>query len=651
MSKVAELVLSFLVNAAWQTAVVALVAAAGARLLGRAPAKFRHSLWVAALALCFSLPALSLIDFSAAQAALGGGGRAASPSREGASASPAVQRATQSLGGPTGVGGEGAARGLTLESLTRRRTQPVSGAAPLVLALAACYALFLLRQACGLWRAWRRVVRLRRASYEREVPAPLGAVMERCREVFGLRGVALRCSAEVRSPVVVGARGPVVLLPESFFDPLPRETLTSVVGHEAAHVARRDFAVNLVCELLYLPVSFHPLARFIRRRVDRTRELACDEMVAERLLAPDVYARALVGVAGALAAAPSRALAPGVFDADILEERIMRLTRHRSHSSARAARLLTLASFAALGLSCLAASSFTVEVRARAAAIAGGTHGSGPAAESDDVSQQTGGAPAAFGEKSADQGRPSEAAQGLGSGDPRARALAACEAGHARAVELIPALVSMLGDDAPVPPVKCWENNHRWSPALDSFKQPSPGEQAAIALASMGTPSVEPLTRALGAGSAAARRNAAWAVGELTNMREDERAGAVMPLIALLGDADGWVRMAAARALGEIRDERAAGRLTLLLQDDEWRARELAAWALGEMKEESAVASLCGVLASDPRPEVRTTAAWALGEIRSREAAAALRQALNDPEGSVRDKARWALSEIEDSDG
>ena len=69
------------------------------------------------------------------------------------------------------------------------------------------------------------------------------------------------------------------------------------------------------------------------------------------------------------------------------------------------------------------------------------------------------------------------------------------------------------------------------------------------------------------------------------------------------------------------------------------------------MKEESAVASLCGVLASDPRPEVRTTAAWALGEIRSREAAAALRQALNDPEGSVRDKARWALSEIEDSDG
>ena len=54
-------------------------------------------------------------------------------------------------------------------------------------------------------------------------------------------------------------------------------------------------------------------------------------------------------------------------------------------------------------------------------------------------------------------------------------------------------------------------------------------------------------------------------------MLPGERAGAVPQLITLLGDSDEWVRMAAARALGELRDERA---LTDLLRNA--RRRQLA---------------------------------------------------------------------------
>ena len=105
--------------------------------------------------------------------------------------------------------------------------------------------------------------------------------------------------------------------------------------------------------------------------------------------------------------------------------------------------------------------------------------------------------------------------------------------------------------------------------------------------------------------------------------------------------------MAAARALGEVRDERALTKLVATLSDDNWRVRELAVWALSEMKDDRAVNALCSVLLSDARTEVRRGAAEALGEIANADALPALKQALNDTEPSVTAKAAWAISEIE----
>jgi HEAT repeat protein/beta-lactamase regulating signal transducer with metallopeptidase domain len=240
-----------------------------------------------------------------------------------------------------------------------------------------------------------------------------------------------------------------------------------------------------------------------------------------------------------------------------------------------------------------------------------------------------------------------ESLNALSSANPTERAAAACSLGRLGAVEAIPALINLLGDDTPVQPLKCWGNGD-WGPANHSFKQASPGEQAAIALASLGQPAVNPLIAALSYANPSVRRNAAWAIGELRGSRERDRSAAVEPLLISLRDAEPWVRVAAAYALGELRPQRATDALILALGDTEWIVREMAAWSLGEMKARAGVESLTARLLEDENERVRRKAAWALGEIRDAQALEALTAALNDRDQRVRATAKWAIAEIRD---
>ena len=710
MIGITDFAMHCLVNAAWQIAAVVIGASILARLLRNAAPGYRHSLWVATLTLSLALPLWSFLNLQT-EHPLSRSERPAVaqlPSPENLSSAP---NPTPSL--PVILNTETSDVGL--KALLRTLRRPVLAPASLALALSVGYALFVIYRLGVLIRRWWQAQRFRRAAASRELPTLLASVAGRCQAAFGLERVPLLFSASASTPATVGAWNPVIILPDSLYASTSEETLASMLGHEMAHISRRDYALNLVYEFLLLPISFHPFAVLVKRQISRTRELACDDMVTERLLEPQAYARSLVRVAGALVLPARRPLTLGVFDADILEERIMKLTQNTRRLGARASRILGFCTLSLLCLTCIAISTFSFNLRtansenpSRAVSVRQHVNQSGfeaqdpgqPGASSQDT-------------KSTSATR-AELAQRFASADAQARAEAACAAGRSHAVEAIPALIGMLGDDSPTPLVKCWEDG-RWSPALASFKQASPGEQAAIALASMGTAALEPLTNALNDSNPSVRRNAAWAIGELTNMRSGERSGAVPKLVALLDDSDEWIRKASARALGEIRDERATDGLIAHLSDREWQVRDTAAWALGEMKERSAVESLCNllqseahfevrqstawalgeiqdkravptlcnVLRSDTRAEVRATTAWALaetkdkravdalgnalltdqdtevrktaafalGEIQSREGLAVLKQALSDPEESVRTKVTWAISEIEDSDG
>src|SRR6185295_17499750 len=54
-----ELLLTFLLNAVWQIALLALLASFGAWLLRQSAARFQHWLWVAALCLSLVVPAVT----------------------------------------------------------------------------------------------------------------------------------------------------------------------------------------------------------------------------------------------------------------------------------------------------------------------------------------------------------------------------------------------------------------------------------------------------------------------------------------------------------------------------------------------------------------------------------------------------------------
>ena len=624
MTSVSEFILNYVVNASWQIAAIALVAAAGARLLRNGPARYRHLLWLAALVLCALVPLFSAPHASPA------GKYVFSPPVE----SPAVT----------------AEADLSLAHLTQRRVQVVNTTPNTALWFALGYVVLVAWRVLRLCRFWVGKERLRRSTNCTDLTSGVAQVAQRCRASFGVEVVSVARSNVARVPYTLGARRPVIVLPEAF-SAANEDCLLSVIGHEMGHVARRDYVINFICELVALPISFHPLTYLIKKQIDRERELACDELVSKHLLPPKLYARSLVWAADLSSGQRSQALLLSMFDGRSLEERIMRLTGNRKTLGAGTAR--AIASLAVLVL-CVATASlslFSFELKTQARAV---LHQGLSRIENPTLAPNNGDATTNPGtsdhtttltqQSPAERSTTAPGAPALDAPSAPARAEAACDAGRRGDAEKIPTLIAMLGDDTKTQLLRCW-NTGRWSPALETFKHPSPGEQAAIALASMGHPAFLPLANQLDSSNATVRRNAAWAIGELTNMPPGERDGAVPQLITLLSDSDEWVRMAAARALGELRNRSAVPKLVAILSDSDWHVRELAVWALSELKDDRAVAPLCSALLADNRVEVRRGAAEALGEIRSSEALPSLKQALNDPEVSA--KAQWAISEIE----
>jgi beta-lactamase regulating signal transducer with metallopeptidase domain len=108
----------------------------------------------------------------------------------------------------------------------------------------------------------------------------------------------LRTSPEVRCPMVwPWRRPPLLLLPSRSH---PRDAAVrwnAVLCHELAHLRRRDHLVSLASLLLLAVFPWHPLAWWVRKRLARLAEIACDDRVlAEGHPAPD-YADSLLRLA------------------------------------------------------------------------------------------------------------------------------------------------------------------------------------------------------------------------------------------------------------------------------------------------------------------------------------------------------------------
>jgi TonB family protein len=322
MTTMESWLLGYLVNAVWQGAVLCAAAWLLARAMRPLGPRVEHRIWCVALAAEVLLPALMVRPVS-------------------------LVWGNHLAGGPglvTVVTGEGVvAGGVRL---------PISLLAAVTGLYLAVVLVFALRLGWSLLRTFAlvkhaRPLRLEGASAE---------IWARYCGRFGVSDAGAFVSDGVSGPVTVGVRRRVVIFPTGFVEQADATALAAAIAHECAHMQRRDFAKNLLYEALLLPVAWHPAAWLTRACVAESREIVCDAMAAEAMDGRQVYAAALLRLASMMIErGPRNNLhAIGVFDANRLEERTMRLMEKRLEITG-ARRLAMAALCVATGIGTMAA--------------------------------------------------------------------------------------------------------------------------------------------------------------------------------------------------------------------------------------------------------------------------------------------------------
>lgn len=340
---ISHLTVTYLLNALWQIPLIVGVAAICISLLKNIPARHRHFLWTMTLVLSFTLPLLSLNRMSQAT----NSATVTNPSED-YSVTATADEPDDGL--------------LSIANLRNSPRPSVRLPLPLTAICASLYLLFLMYRVGRLWQSWQATIRIKRYSYPIVLPESITAIVNRCQTVLRLQGIPVLCRPQMSDPLTVGIWSPTIILPEYLIKDASTELLTAAVGHEMAHIRRRDFGFNILYEILYVPISFHPVAALVKRRIDETRELACDESVTEELMDKHSYARSLVSFVSSVAPRGRHAHTLGVTDANILEERVMKLLTGKTQISKRLTILSVTIASMILATVAVGAANFSLKI-------------------------------------------------------------------------------------------------------------------------------------------------------------------------------------------------------------------------------------------------------------------------------------------------
>jgi len=316
-----RIVVEYLANAGWQIPLLA----GGAWLLLRAAnagPDAQHRVWLVVLALAIGLPLHGMTSGNAVEAR--SHPVAASPREQ----SPAAMKSSRMDAYPAAPAT--GARWLEAAARPRRLVLPLAAAGWIV----RLYAGVMFFGLCRVLWAWHEVRRLIEESREISLAGEHTVVLEDYGRSLRIRLPELRESVEIASPMVVGSAAPVLLLPERFAAH-DRDAIRAALLHELAHVRRKDYLVNAVCQIAALPVVWHPATHWVHARICRTREMICDRMAAGEMRSKLGYAHALLRLAEEMLDGREFAAGVGLFSNNVLEERIMRLTETTTTMRAR----------------------------------------------------------------------------------------------------------------------------------------------------------------------------------------------------------------------------------------------------------------------------------------------------------------------------
>jgi len=336
MSPIQETLFDLLLNATLQIGCFAVVVAIFSRLVGKTRAKHQYCFYVAALLFCLAVPVINTLWQPP---------------------STTVAEKSQLQVPPEA----GAANQLFWiwqgHSEQHRQFTIAPGVQRWIVGVWGVLVLLRLARFC---RAVHRVHRLRRNASVLS-RAQLGMASQIIKPEYR---VALLESTAIEDPVTVGVFHPAILLPSKVLPDFGEQELSVVLAHEYGHIRRRDFAAHILCELMSLPVAWHPGIGYLMSKISQTRELACDDYAAARLGKRRSYANTLLHLASLCFHVPrGNAPALGIFDGDNLETRIMMLTEKTLSLSRTAVIGLALATGITFGTGAVLAHAMSLQVR------------------------------------------------------------------------------------------------------------------------------------------------------------------------------------------------------------------------------------------------------------------------------------------------
>jgi bla regulator protein BlaR1 len=146
----------------------------------------------------------------------------------------------------------------------------------------------------GGWIYTQRLRANSRAVTDQQWRARFGVLIAR---LDITRSVDFRETAQIVSPMVIGAIRPVVLIPIGLLTGLSISQTEAILTHELAHIRRSDYLVNILQSFIDVVFFFHPALWWISERIRIERENCCDDVAVAACDDKLSLAQALVKVA------------------------------------------------------------------------------------------------------------------------------------------------------------------------------------------------------------------------------------------------------------------------------------------------------------------------------------------------------------------